>query len=96
MIASGTATMSHGGDGLSLPDKLTRPDEIFMIVSIDGHHLCLVPQNHDPAISPRAPMTENDLAVRGRKDRCPLGRRNVNPIMPMPAMRLKIPSNRPL
>ena len=92
----GTPATSHGGDVFSLPDNLTRGNEVAMVMGIDGHHACFVPQNDNPPIASWTPITKDNFPICRCTDQRSLRCRNINAIMPLPAMHLKSPSNRPL
>src|SRR5215470_12523570 len=93
MIPCSSTALPYGSNGLSLSYMLAKSHQILMIVCIDSNKVGLMLQYDNAAISTWPPATENYFTLRCSLYRSPLGRDNINTIVPTRCLLFKTTRN---
>ena len=96
MIARRPSTAAHTGDDIAALHALPRSHQVFVVMSVDGHQIVRVLDNHQPPVAARSPIAENHTAICSSTDRGAFRGRNIDTIMTPWTTRLKRTRDRAL
>jgi hypothetical protein len=91
MVICCPSASAYGSNSLPLFDTLIALHEIALVMCIDSHDIQRVLHDDKPSVTARSPIAKNHFAIRCRTDKRPSGRGNVNAIVPLPAVLVKVP-----